>query len=103
MLLKKNSLSFLRACAGLSLCASSLWAQDLSRGWKVVRQDGYSVSEAPTANAKSIDLDTFRSRAYRLTNFYEPSQLLWLERDISAPAQGSGDYLVLSVGNAPDH
>jgi hypothetical protein len=72
-------------------------AEDISRGWKVLR--GTTGDTIPAAGANWVDLETSRSRAYRLAHFYEPGLQIWLERSINlAPADTKG-YWIVKVPN----
>jgi hypothetical protein len=72
-------------------------AEDISRSWKVLR--GTTGDAIPAAGANWVDLETSRSRAYRLAHFYEPGLQIWLERSINlAPADTKG-YWIVKVPN----
>jgi hypothetical protein len=72
-------------------------AEDISRGWKVLR--GASADAVPAQNAPWVDLETSRSRAYRLANFYEPGLPIWLERSINLSAADARGHWIVSVPN----
>ncbi|MDQ3814467.1 MAG: hypothetical protein M3347_11010, partial [Armatimonadota bacterium] len=72
-------------------------AEDISRGWKVLR--GAQGDAIPSVDAIWVDLETSRSREYRLSNFYEPGLQIWLERTINLSAAEVTGYWIVSVPN----
>lgn len=67
----------------LGIVISPALAQDLSRGWEVVRQDGYKIGELPMQSTLGVDLETFRSRV-------SPDQLLRTEPTLVARTRHHG-------------
>jgi hypothetical protein len=108
MKMNKNSGRFCLLLLVSLVSLRATWAADLSRGWKVLRGADFArhsngeltaPTALPPANAKWVDLETSRSRAYRLTNFYEPGLPIWLERTVNLSAADIKGSWIVSVPN----
>ncbi len=76
---------------------------ELTAGWRVLIPHTYdheAIPKAPASNDKRwVSLEQTRTRQWRLANYYEPGQPLWLEKAFTVPAGLKGKDLVLLLPN----